>query len=93
MWNSGTNWPIGAGHPCLGCTERGFWDTMSPFYGRMPDIAGFGVEGRVDRIGAMLAVGVTAGIAAHAAATAIHRSRQRKSLPIVQNPPKEGGHA
>jgi hydrogenase small subunit len=93
MWNSGTNWPIGAGHPCIGCTERGFWDTMAPFYGRMPDVAGFGIEGRVDRIGATLAVGVTAGIAAHAAATAIHRSRQRKSLPIVQNPPKEGGHA
>jgi hydrogenase small subunit len=95
MWNSGTNWPIGAGHPCIGCTERGFWDSMSPFYGRMPNIAGFGVEGRVDRIGATLAVGVTAGIAAHAAATAIQRSRARKSLPIVQNPPegKGGGHA
>jgi hydrogenase small subunit len=97
MWNSGTNWPIGAGHPCIGCTEVGFWDSMAPFYGRLPNVAGFGIEGRVDRIGATLAVGVTAGIAAHAAATAIQRSRQRKALPVIQGPSgpsgKEGGHA
>jgi len=31
-WNQGTNWPIGAGHPCIGCTEPAFWDQMSPFY-------------------------------------------------------------
>jgi hydrogenase small subunit len=44
MWNSGTNWPIGAGHPCIGCTERNFWDTMTPFYERLPGVSGFGVE-------------------------------------------------
>ncbi|MFO7718226.1 MAG: hydrogenase small subunit [Thermodesulfobacteriota bacterium] len=27
-----TNWPVDAGHPCLGCSEPGFWDGMSPFY-------------------------------------------------------------
>lgn len=31
-WNQGVNWPIGAGHPCIGCSEKGFWDNMSPFY-------------------------------------------------------------
>jgi len=31
-WNQGTNWPIGAGHPCIGCSEPKFWDKMSPFY-------------------------------------------------------------
>ncbi len=31
-WNQGTNWPIGAGHPCIGCSEPNFWDDMSPFY-------------------------------------------------------------
>jgi len=25
-FNEGTNWPIGAGHPCIGCSEPGFWD-------------------------------------------------------------------
>ncbi|MBM3302877.1 MAG: hydrogenase small subunit [Deltaproteobacteria bacterium] len=31
-WNQGTNWPIGAGHPCIGCSQPKFWDQMSPFY-------------------------------------------------------------
>ena len=84
QWNNTTSWPIGAGHPCLGCTERNFWDQMTPFYNRLPDIAGFGVERRVDTIGAALAVGVTAGVAAHAVATGIHRARQRKELPVVE---------
>jgi len=84
QWNNTTSWPIGAGHPCLGCTERNFWDQMTPFYNRLPDIAGFGVERKVDTIGAALAVGVTAGVAAHAVATGIHRARQRKELPVVE---------
>jgi [NiFe] hydrogenase small subunit len=32
MFNDGTNWPIGAGHPCIGCSEPNFWDAMAPFY-------------------------------------------------------------
>ncbi len=36
-WNEGTSWPIGAGHGCVGCTKRGFWDQMTPFYGEGDD--------------------------------------------------------
>jgi hydrogenase small subunit len=25
-WNEGTNWPIGSGHPCIGCSEPDFWE-------------------------------------------------------------------
>ncbi|HTR20020.1 MAG TPA: hydrogenase small subunit [Gemmatimonadales bacterium] len=90
LWNEGTNWPIGAGHPCLGCTERGFWDTMTPFYGRLPNVGGFPVERTADTVGLGLAVGAVAGVAAHAIATGIH---QRRKLPVVEQPPKgqEGG--
>ena len=28
----GCNWPVQAGHPCIGCSEPNFWDQMSPFY-------------------------------------------------------------
>lgn len=31
-WNNGTNWCIGAGAICIGCTERNFPDKFSPFY-------------------------------------------------------------
>lgn len=27
-----TNWPIQAGHPCIGCSEPDFWDEFTPFY-------------------------------------------------------------
>jgi hydrogenase small subunit len=83
MWNSGTSWPIGAGHPCIGCTERGFWDTMTPFYNRLPGVSGFGVERTADVIGAALAVGAAAGVAAHAVATGIHRMREGRKLPVI----------
>jgi hydrogenase small subunit len=36
-WNSGTNWPVGAGHGCIGCAASGFWDGMTPFYHELPD--------------------------------------------------------
>lgn len=27
-----TNWPVGAGSPCIGCSEPHFWDDMTPFF-------------------------------------------------------------
>lgn len=92
QWNTRTNWPIGAGHPCIGCTEPHFWDTMTPFYGRLPDVGGFGIESKVDVIGASLAVGAAAGVGAHAIATAVHQARHRKDLQVVtQDLHDEGG--
>ncbi len=32
LYNEGTNWPVGAGHPCIGCSEPGFWDKSAPFF-------------------------------------------------------------
>jgi len=31
-WNQKLNWPVGAGHPCIGCSEKDFWDKNSPLY-------------------------------------------------------------
>ncbi len=36
-WNSGTNWVIGAGAPCNGCTQPEFPDLTSPFYEKLPE--------------------------------------------------------
>jgi len=90
LWNDRTSWPIGAGHPCLGCTERHFWDVMTPFYGHLPNVAGLGVERTADILGAAAAIGATAGVAAHAIATGVHQVRERRrarELPIVEAPP------
>jgi hydrogenase small subunit len=91
MWNSHTDFPIGAGHPCIGCTERNFWDTMSPFYHRLPNVAGVGVEHTADILGAALAVGAAAGVAAHAAATGIYQIRSRRSASGAEHSPGETG--
>lgn len=50
-WNEGTSWPVMAGHGCAGCSEPGFWDTMTPLYNRLPNIPGFGVEVTATKIG------------------------------------------
>ncbi|MHB2034918.1 MAG: hydrogenase small subunit, partial [Gemmatimonadaceae bacterium] len=91
MWNSHTDFPIGAGHPCLGCTERNFWDTMTPFYNRLPNVAGVGVEHTADILGAALAVGAVAGVAAHAAVTGIYQIRSRRTDAAAQQPPSATG--
>lgn len=35
-WNSGTNWCIGVGAPCIGCSSPDFPDGMAPFYAALP---------------------------------------------------------
>jgi hydrogenase small subunit len=62
-WNEATNWPIGCGHPCIGCAEPNFWDTMTPFYGRLPNVVGFDVGKWIDPVG----LGLTGLVAAAAA--------------------------
>ena len=51
-WNEGTNWPIGCGHPCIGCAEPDFWDQMTPFLPvTSSGFPGFGMHSNIDRIG------------------------------------------
>jgi hydrogenase small subunit len=76
-WNEGTNWPIGCGHPCIGCAEPNFWDTMTPFYQRLPDVAGYNVGRWVDTVGLGLTGVVAAGAVAHGVIE-VARHKRRK---------------
>ena len=76
-WNEGTNWPIGCGHPCIGCAEPDFWDKMTPFYGHVAGFPGFGVHSNVDRVGAWATAGVAAAFAAHGFVQLGKRWKQR----------------
>jgi len=71
-WNEGTSYPIQSGHPCLGCSEEGFWD-HSPFYKREPAFHAFGIEATADQIGLALGAATVVGIAAHAITTNIRK--------------------
>lgn len=79
-WNEGTSWPIGAGHGCNGCSEPGFWDTMTPFYERLPKVSGFGVESSADKIGWWLTGGTATAFAAHGVAKSIQRRATHQAL-------------
>jgi len=62
-------WPVSVGHGCIGCTEPKFWDTMTPFYERLPmvKIPGSGVIADADKVGRTV-LGVTAAaVGIHAA--------------------------
>ena len=37
MWNTGTNWCVGAGSPCHGCVEPDFPDRLSPLYAKIDE--------------------------------------------------------
>lgn len=79
-WNEGTNWPIGCGHPCIGCAEPNFWDTMTPFYRHLPNVPGFNVGSSVDVIGLTAAGVVAAASAAHGVGQMIkHHSGSKPS--------------
>ncbi|WP_448852825.1 hydrogenase small subunit [Corynebacterium sp. 335C] len=73
QWNLKSGWPIGAGHPCIGCTERDFFDKFTPFYDTLPDLTGIGVEASAAKVG-LAAVGVAAaGVGVHAGITTIRQ--------------------
>ena len=81
-WNQGTNWPIGCGHPCIGCAEPDFWDRMTPFYRHLPNVPGFKASFDLDMIGLAGAGLVAAGTAAHGVGEIIrHHTGPKRSGP------------
>lgn len=75
-WNDGVSFPIQSGHGCIGCSEKDFWDKGS-FYDHVTDTRVFGIEANADAVGIAAAGTVGAAITAHAAASAVHRIKQR----------------
>ena len=82
-WNGGTSWPIGAGHGCIACASPRFWERMSPFYGRLPNVQMFGVDVDAQTIG-LGAVGfVSVATAIHAGSVVARRARQRPKATVA----------
>ena len=84
-WNDGTNWPVGCGHPCIGCSEPHFWDTMTPFYRHLPETSGIVARTSVDAVGLALTGVVGAGFAAHGVAE-VMRSRKERAAEAAEPP-------
>jgi hydrogenase small subunit len=88
-WNSGTSWPVQAGHGCIACASNRFWDKMSPFYKRLPSVPGFGADITAGNIGAAVLGGVAGATALHAVASAVRRSVRKHAEAKEQAPPED----
>lgn len=70
-FNDAGVWPVGVGHGCVGCTEPDFWDAMTPFYERLPDIKipghGRGIVADATSAGKKILGFTAAAVAVHAA--------------------------
>jgi len=75
-YNFKTSWPVASGHGCVGCSEPAFWDTMTPFYRRLPNVPGFGIEYTADKIGAGLAIATAAAFGAHGVISAARKDKE-----------------
>jgi hydrogenase small subunit len=88
QWNMHTDWPIGAGHPCIGCTEPQFYDRFTPFYQVLPQLSapGISVEASAEKVG-LIGLGVVgAGVAAHAVGSAVWGRREARAAERVRLP-------
>jgi hydrogenase small subunit len=88
-WNEGTSWPIGCGHPCIGCAEPRFWDAMTPFYRHLEGIPGFGVASHIDSIGALATAAVATGLAGHGLIQIARGRRAARTAPEAAAPPSK----
>jgi hydrogenase small subunit len=90
-WNEATNWPIGCGHPCIGCAEADFWDKMTPFYQHLEGTPGYNIAARIDTVGVAAAGLVGAAFAAHGIIAAVKHRGDKKKLD-ESNAPEEKGN-
>ncbi len=78
-WNLGASWPIGSGHPCIGCTEKQFFDRFTPFYQTLPNVTGLGIEASAEKVGWGLVGATVAGVGIHAGVTALRLASSRRA--------------
>ena len=78
-WNNGVSYPIQSGHGCIGCSEEDFWDN-GPFYERLTNLPGFGIENNADTIGKVAAGALAGGMLVHAVAANIAKRKELDSM-------------
>jgi quinone-reactive Ni/Fe-hydrogenase small subunit len=77
-FNQHINWPIGAGHGCMGCSEPNFWDTMGPLEKPLQSHLMMGLNTTVDKVGSTLLTGTVAAIGAHAVASLFVKNKENR---------------
>jgi NiFe hydrogenase small subunit HydA len=99
QYNGRVSWCIHAGGPCIGCAEPYWVDRFAGFYERLPDVSIPGMGGLqtgADEIGEIAGIATVAGIAVHAAGTALAgrfqagRSQVAETAPAAQRAEGQG---
>jgi hydrogenase small subunit len=88
-WNTGTSWPVQAGHPCLACASNNNWDAMGSIYKRLPNVPGASYQLTADQIGVALAAAAGVGVAGHAILRAIKKSPPEQESGEIKKEDKE----
>jgi hydrogenase small subunit len=83
-WNDQTSWPVKAGHGCLACASYRFWDTKSPFYERLPQVPGFGVDVSAGEIGLVLTGALAGATMVHGIASAVRDRARGETKPAEE---------
>ena len=86
LWNGGTNWCVGSGGPCAGCSEPGFPDSVTsmrsvaPIFSATPPSWLPPMDSEKEGISTGLAAGISAvaGVAAGAAVTTAIMSKSKE---------------
>lgn len=74
-WNGGVSFPIQSGHGCIGCSEDDFWDN-GPFYERLTNLPGFGIEATSDKVGMAVAGALAVGVGVHAVSSIVSKRKE-----------------
>jgi len=83
QWNTGKNWCIRSGGPCLSCTHPNFPDGTSPVYERMPNVSVMGITTTADTIGKIAGTVTALGVGAHFAGNILAGRNGSKKQPPV----------
>jgi NiFe hydrogenase small subunit HydA len=89
-YNDRVSWCIHAGGPCIGCAEPYWVDRFAGFYDRLRGVAipGLGgVQAAADKIGLYAGIATAAGIAVHAAGTALAGRSKAGPSPVAETAP------
>ena len=60
-WDGGLSFPVQSGHPCLGCSQPGFWDGGGFYEGQSAPLErpGIGTVGKAVAVGAVVGAGMS----------------------------------
>jgi hydrogenase small subunit len=76
-WDAGLSFPIQSGHPCIGCSQPGFWDGGGFYQGQSAPLGRPGAAA----VGTALAAGAAVG----AGVTAANRAKKKKAAAAAED--------